>query len=451
MLKRLLLIACLTVSVSMQARNADGRIGLLINESNWFGLEQELKNTPADSLSPFLRQLAEAMTHHYFNRPDSACMAFAELLNNYPQELGEQAMNMLVLLSMNLARTGDFAGAAALVQDLCDRLASVGVDSTQLVPYRMQIQQYRALAACAPVCQPLHKADEYHIPMTVVNKSGQHSVEIDGSINGKEGRLLFDTGAGGNMITPGLAEKYGLRFLDADITVGGFGGTKQGGYAVADTLRIGGMTWINVPFAVVDIRTGHEEADRIALEHELPPVIGLPVMFSMQEIRMDFARNEIVIPETPSPNPLAASNLLRTETEGLRLKAEDETGNPLYLHFDTGTYFTFMQPSWYSRHRSEVASKGIPDSLRLAGVGGVSVTRTYRLPEMKFGIGNGTVTVGSVNVNTGIDLHSGQMKDAAFTDGTEDGVLGLNALEKFSEVIINFKDMYMEAVPYPCP
>lgn len=89
-------------------------------------------------------------------------------------------------------------------------------------------------------------------------------------------------------------------------------------------------------------------------------------------------------------------------------------------------------------------SAGVPDSLRMAGIGGVSITRTYRLPQMKFHIGNGIATIDSVKVNTGIDLHTGQMK----SHDTEDGVLGLNALEKFSKVIINLKDMYMEAIPY---
>ena len=50
-------------------------------------------------------------------------------------------------------------------------------------------------------------------------------------------------------------------------------------------------------------------------------------------------------------------------------------------------------------------------------------------------------------MNTGIDLHTGQLKTTAFSNGTEDGVLSLNALEKFSKVIINLKNMYMEAIP----
>ena len=444
MWKKLFAIFSLFVSMSIQAQNVDGRIASLINQSNWFELEQALKETPANSISPFLRQLATAMTHHYFNRPDSACVVLSDLLGNHQQELGDHTMNMVILLSTNLARTGHYNDAAGLLQSLYDQLTALGTDSTLTVAYRDQAQQYRALAACGTLYRPLHKSDEYRIPMVIDDKGGQHSIEMDGSINGREGRFLFDTGAGGNLITSELAKKYGLRSLDADITVGGVGGLKQGDYAIADTLRIGEMTWVNVPFAVIDAQTGHDEADKFSEKFQLPPVIGLPVMFCMQEIQLDFEHRELIIPTIQTSSPWGKSNLLRTDTEGLQLKTTIDTGHPVYLHFDTGSYYTYMQPAWYNRHQKEVNSAGVPDSLRMAGIGGVSITRTYRLPQMKFHIGNGTATIDSVKVNTGIDLHTGQMK----SHDTEDGVLGLNALEKFSKVIINLKDMYMEAIPY---
>lgn len=448
MINRIILIACLFVSMNMQAQNADKRIGSLINESNWFELEEEVKVVPTDSISPFILELATAMTHHYFNRPDSACAVISDLLSNYQQELGGQTMNMVILLSINLARTGQYNEAAGIMQDLCDQLSSLGMDSTQIAPYRAQVQQYRALATCSNLYQPLHKAGEYRIPMIIGDKNGQYSIEMDGSINGKEGRFLFDTGAGLNMITPQLAKEYGLRSLYNDITVAGVVGMKQGGYAIADTLRIGGMIWVNVPFVVIDTHTGHEEADKYNEKFQLPPVIGLPIMLRMQEIQLDFANHEIIVPATPTPALLDGSNLLRTEYEGLQLKTFDEAKHPLFFHFDTGSYYTYMQPAWYSRHQKEVETAGVPDSLRMAGIGGVTITRTYRLPQMNISVGSGTTTIDSINVNTGIDLHTGQLKTTAFSDGTEDGVLGLNVLEKFSKVIINLKDMYMEVIPY---
>lgn len=382
MMRKILVLSCLFASLNVQAQHADARISQLMNESRWFDLAQELKTTPADSVTPWVRQMGVAMTHYFFNRPDSACMVLTDLLGKHQQELGDHTLNMVVLLAVNLGRTEQYADAAGLIRNLCDQLGALGMDSTQTAPYRM------------------------------------------------------------------LARQYGLRRLGMDVTVGGIGGMKQGYYAMADTLRIGGMTWINVPFYVVDLQTGHAEADRLGKGLQLPPVIGLPILLRMQEIQLDFARREFVIPAVPTPSPLRESNMIRTDSECLQVKVADETGTSLYFHFDTGSYYTNMQPAWYGRHRKEVEAAGIPDSLRQAGIGGVSITRSYILPQKKFRIGSGTAVLDSVGVNTGIDLHTGQLDKAAFSNGQEDGFLGLNLLEKFSKVIINLKDMYLETIPY---
>lgn len=382
MMRKILVLSCLFASLNVQAQHADARISQLMNESRWFDLAQELKTTPADSVTPWVRQMGVAMTHYFFNRPDSACMVLTDLLGKHQQELGDHTLNMVVLLAVNLGRTEQYADAAGLIRNLCDQLGALGMDSTQTAPYRM------------------------------------------------------------------MARQYGLRRLGMDVTVGGIGGMKQGYYAMADTLRIGGMTWINVPFYVVDLQTGHAEADRLGKDLQLPPVIGLPILLRMQEIQLDFARREFVIPAVPTPSPLRESNMIRTDSECLQVKVADETGTSLYFHFDTGSYYTNMQPAWYGRHRKEVEAVGIPDSLRQAGIGGVSITRSYILPQKKFRIGSGTAVLDSVGVNTGIDLHTGQLDKAAFSNGQEDGFLGLNLLEKFSKVIINLKDMYLETMPY---
>ena len=68
------------------------------------------------------------------------------------------------------------------------------------------------------------------------------------------------------------------------------------------------------------------------------------------------------------------------------------------------------------------------------------------LPQMEFRIGHGTTTLQSVCVDTGIGLHDGQPQTADYLSGEEDGVIGLDLLERFKRVILNLKEMYMEAV-----
>lgn len=440
-------------ALSIQAQNADGRIGALMGESRWFDLAHELKVTPADSVNPLLHKMALAMTYHYFNQSDSACIVLGDLLNNHQEELGSNTLNMAVLMGMNLARTDHYAEAADLMQDLCSQLKAQGADSTQTEGLIILERQYRAFANNAPICQPLHQPDTYCIPMKTHNAmhtakdktKGGHLVTMDGCINGTCSTLVFDTGAGVNIISSNQARDFGLRLLDTTVPMAGVG-MQQGRYAIADTLHIGDMAWANVPFLIVDIQTEDAKADSIGTL--LPPVIGLPIMLRMKEVKFDFEHKMFIIPPTASLCPLKESNLLRTDSEGLQLATTDEDGQPLCFHFDTGCYHTTLLPRWYEQHKDEVLAAGSPDSLRVAGVGGVKITRSYRLPQKDFRVGNGVAGIDSVMVDTCIDLHTEELKKEHFLNGEEDGIIGLDLLERFKLVILNLKDMYLEAIPY---
>ena len=78
MMRKIFVLSCLFASLNVQAQHADARISQLMNESRWFDLAQELKTTPADSVTPWVRQMGVAMTHYFFNRPDSACMVLTD-------------------------------------------------------------------------------------------------------------------------------------------------------------------------------------------------------------------------------------------------------------------------------------------------------------------------------------------------------------------------------------
>lgn len=453
MMRLLFILFCLPIALMAQAQNAEACFGKLMNEGRWFELAGELKVTPPDSVHPLLYKMAKAMTYHNFNRPDSACAVIGDLLNNHQKELGDNTLSMAVLLGMNLARLDSYAEAADLLEDLYGQLKAQGADSAQTDGIHLLARQYRAFADNAPICRPLHPAGTYLVPMKTYNAmhiakdkaSKGHFITMDGRLNGKGSTFVFDTGAGVNIISSKQARDYGLRSLDATMPMSGVG-TQLGRYAMADTLRIGDMAWANVPFLVVDIQTGDAVSDSIGTL--LPPVIGLPVMLRMREIRLDFPRRQFIIPASPTPCPLRESNLSRGDQENLRLAITDEDGQPLYFHFDTGSYETTLKPHWYERHKEETLATGTPDSLRVAGVGAALITRGYRLPHKVFRVGNGMAVLDSVMVDTGIDSRSAERKKAQYLTGEEDGTLGLDLLERFRMVILNLKDMYLECIPY---
>lgn len=231
-----------------------------------------------------------------------------------------------------------------------------------------------------------------------------HFITMDGRINGEGSTLVFDTGAGFNIISSRQASDYGLRMLDTTYPMIGIGGDQQGQFAMADTLHIGGMAWANVPFLIIDLQTGNTKAD--SLGTLLPPVIGQPIMRCMKEIQLDFEHQMFIVPAVPTPRPFKESNLLRNDTETLHFATTDKDGQSLYFLLDTGGYYTTLTPHWYEQHKDEVQAIGTPDSLGIAGIGGIKKTRAYRLPHKEFRIGNGTAVLDSVIVDTGIYLHS---------------------------------------------
>lgn len=454
MKKRLFLLLFLFASLVMRAQTADGRLGRLMNENRWFDLKRELKTTPADSVHPMLYKMAQALTCHYFNQPDSACVVLGDLLNNHQPELGDNTLSMAWLMVMNLARVDRYAEAADLAQSLHDQLRAQGVDSAQTQNYLVMARLYRVFADNGPICQPLHPAGTYRMPMKThsvmhqaKDKTSQgHFITMDGSVNGKGSTLVFDTGAGVNIISSRQARDYGLRLLDATTQMIGMG-MQEGRYAMADTLRIGEMAWTNVPFLIVDIQTGNAAMDSIG--SLLPPVMGMPLMLRMQEVRLDFEHRQFVIPEKPTPCPLPVSNLLRGDQETLTMASSDYDEQPLYFHFDTGCYETSLQRTWFERHKQETLAAGKPDSVMMGGVGAAILTRGYRLPVKVFRLGNGKAALFSVMVNAGVEGQAGETETPGYLKGMEDGVLGLDVLERFKLVILNLKDMYLEGIPYP--
>lgn len=451
---KLLTFCFLLAALQAFAQNANQRIGACLNEGRWFDLQHELKVTPPDSVLPWVWKMAVACTHHYFNRPDSAYITLEDLTRNHQKELGYNALNMMGMMGMNLSRMGQYKEAAELMQSLYDQLKVLKMD-TRAASFQHTAQYYKTYAAYSPVCQPLHPTGEYHIPMLINNEahsfgkstpSKSHFIAMKGRINGKEEELIFDTGAAGNVMSSRQARNYGLHFSDSYFNAKGIG-YQKGLIAFADTLQIGDMTWINVPFVILDAQTGNAKAD--SAQNQLRPVIGLPIMQSMQEIQMDFAHREFVIPAQLTPNPLGESNLILQDNENLEIASQDEEGHPLYFHFDTGSYYTQLYSSWYRQHQTEVESIGTLDTLRIGGAGGVYITLNYRLPQVKFHVGQGEATLRQVYVDTGIGLDGQPQPQLTDTESMPNvkGIMGLDLMEQFGKVILNLKDMYLEGIP----
>src|SRR5579864_2466707 len=133
------------------------------------------------------------------------------------------------------------------------------------------------------------------------------------TINGKDSRLLLDTGASGILITSKLASQAGLKSV-SDIRMTGVGDKPdiQGHVTYADSVRIGKLEFQNCQVHVVDRLQTTDEG-----------IIGADV-FSQFLIEMDFPHSTLRLnPLPPRPGETPAKASLKTSEEE---PAEDSSG-----------------------------------------------------------------------------------------------------------------------------
>lgn len=449
-MNKAILVALLVFgSVASVAQGAGERVAGLLNAGRYFELARQLSTETKDSLPPVIRLMAEAMAAHHFNRPVEACLALDKLLADHQQDIGVgNSVNMAYLMAKNVGRTGKYAEASELLRSLVSQLRRMPADSSMVDMVLAEADRMQELAGLGELCRPLHVPEDYSVSFFIdgsihgYRKGG--FLALNATVNGVAQHVVLDTGAGVNVISSGDVERCGLRLTDTGIIMRGVGNA-SGRLAVADTLRMGRMAWVNVPFYIVDMKTGHAEADSI-VGGGLPPILGLPWLSSVGEVCLDFVKRTLTVRGEPSANPARYPNLMLKDNENLSVEVRDGDGRPLVMHFDTGSYETLLSPHWYGMHKEQVCREGTPDSLRYAGVGGVVMQRGYRMPRFKLAVGHSAVVLDSVDVATGVDLHTGErIGNNAFNTPGEDGVVGLDFIERFGTVVINLRDMFIEA------
>lgn len=445
----LLAALALLVTPRLQAQSADERISTLIARSDYTALAEALDTTPRDSLDPMLRDMANALTCHYLNRCDDAVRLLRRLITRHQKELSaDNSVNLAMLIPFDLARLGRYSEAWHTAENLAQQFETIDGMKAQCERMRSMAEYYRLLSDVGDICRPLHDTGDdqrvsFFIDRRIHGTDKGGFLTVNGHIGSTPTLITVDTGAGVNVISREDASRMGLLMLDYHVRMSGTG-ISEGQLAIADTLRLGrGMTWRNVPFFVVDMHTGHAEADR-RIDRGLAPIIGVEMLRQMSEMRLDFDRSEMTVPAHPTRRPSRYPNLLLEDAGQLTVALKDSTYGPLRMSLDTGSYDTMLFSDWYKSHRTEVERTGRADSLRTAGVGGVVMQHAYRLGGLRLQVGDTAVTTDSITVATGQDLHTGQpIAPSTYFDNAHDGLLGLSFLQRCRQVIINVRDMFL--------
>lgn len=433
MRKFLASIILTSFSVFSFAQSLDEKIGEAMNTSDWFALDSIYNEASKDSISEFLEVYSRCLIGNRFNRTDISIPAFAELLNTQSLDMGN-LVSSAIMYAMDLSRVGEYAQAAQMLSAIIDATKPHLKDSS-LSTLEQFATLYSALSNYTPYQITFEDNATGVIPFKYGKIGPKEKLQVlihleNSTINGIDADIIFDTGAGVNIISDSLAAQLGLIPLDTSFEVKGHELTK-GRYAIAKELKIGNITVSDVPFLITSLSTNNTEADKYFKDFNL--VVGCELMLQLKDLTIDFQNKEIIVPSVAPSRSDEKPNMCFSSGMGLLAKAIIKD-TPLNMIVDTGkTDYATLLNTFFEKNKAYIRKHSVKEKVRTAGIGGVNVAKHYRMLDTKLTLDGNSVIVPHMFISP---------NDKKLT-WTSNNVLGLNSLMLFSKVRFNMVDFVL--------
>jgi predicted aspartyl protease len=268
-----------------------------------------------------------------------------------------------------------------------------------------------------PVMVPTAHIDDPSGTTRVPFDLANNHIYIDGAVDGKPVRLMFDTGAG-NLLTPAAAKRLGLA-NKGKFASGGVGEQLNNlGFARAKQVRIGAATLAAPVFAVTDLG-------------DLPKVEGVPLdglvgyeMFRRFGVTIDYAKQQLTLSEPKKFIPPPGAAALTFSLDGHHAVIPGTLdGMPVRLIVDTGSRGSLVMTAAFVHAHDLITRYGAsPEAVTGWGVNGGSRGRPARF---------GTLRLGGLDIDGIVgDLFIGDKGGLANPDWSGD--LGGDILRRFT-------------------
>lgn len=434
-MKRVILLLMAFVAASAFSQSIDERIGDAINQESWQKLRSLYENEGARLQTSILHPLSKFFISHSYNRPDSALFYGTKLLSEYQAVLGGSVGNIIFLMAGDFAKREEYGNAGSILKQYNDAVkASGAVPDPVFVAYE---NQYSAIAQKGGFSM-LRPQKEIKIPIRYLNsRSEPGQIRVDIQLNNQSHDAVYDTGAGENIISRQLADKLGLHVYDFTGTAIAGVNVSKSSFAIVDSLRMGEIVYMNVPFQVVDFNTGHQEADSAIERIKMDCIIGVRSMLPLNEIQLDFKNGFLKIPVCPSEMPSFAPNIYYSGGCLLVMSVFDKkTNKKINALLDTGSAITNLTAKYYMENKHFFDNVVPNDSVRIAGIGGIKTLKTIST-SWEYSIDGDHFVKEPITINTNADSDANSVSKY-------DCLFGLPSFSKYDCVIINFKDMFLK-------
>lgn len=303
-------------------------------------------------------------------------------------------------------------------------------------------------------CRLISKVTSMQSKLKVLRNDPMHiaGYGLDVGMNSAHATLRIDTGAGGILVTRGVAEKAGLKHL-IDTKVHGIGDSagSQGYLAFADSIRIGDLEFEHCPVQVIE-KSPMKEADGL---------IGGDV-FEDFLVDLDFPDAKMSLSQLPAIPGTAAAEPAGLQSEGIEPRYYDRYVAPemksytpvsrfghmllvptmvnqlpakLFL-IDTGAFGNTISPA----AAREVTGVSADSNTYVKGLSG-NVKTVFRANEL-------TITFGHLRQKNE-DMIAFDLSGMSDQTGTEiSGILGFSMLE-ILEMRIDYRDGLVDFIYDP--
>lgn len=432
MKKIFILFNLLLLWVSSFSQNYEKSIMQAMNEADWFKLDSLYNVAPKDSISEFLEVYSRCLIGNRLNRTDISIPAFSELFDKYSRDLdANNLISSSIMFAMDLSREGQNETAANFLSSIIEAV-SPHLEKRQLRNLEQFASLYKGLSDFQPYKLVFEDESLGVIPFKIVSagpdeKEGKQIILENGAINGIPAEFIFDTGAGVNVITDSLARKYNLLPLQAELDAKGIG-NETGRYVIAKEIRLGNIIINDVPFLVLSMMSNNAEADKYLRKMNM--ILGSELMLQLKDLTLDFQNYQITVPSNAPVRSNEKPNMCFSSTMNLLTSSVIEN-TPLLIRIDTGDVsFGTLDYAFFKMNENLIKKGSKKETIKLAGLGGITKSKCYQTPDLKLSLGNKSVTLPRIAVIADKKSH---IKNN----------LGVKALMLFSKVRFNLVDFVL--------
>lgn len=401
-------------------KNGNALLRKYLSEKDYFRL-RDCYASVKSGIHPKDKLFYKAYIDNAFNRCASSQQDIEHLLNDYKSKLTASKIAGLLKLQMdNEVKLFNYNMAAKTG----DRLLSIfnhSLDTAELSDIRNSNKIWHALAH-VPQQQTYIESDTWLSWKRDV--AGLMTIPV--KANGQPSDFVFDTGANFSTISESYAKNFNMKLIKTSFALGsGTSIVTQASLAIADKLQIGNISLTNVVFLVLP----DDQLIFPSAHYEIHGIIGLPVIASLKEIQI-YKSGEIRIPIKTSRfgfQNMALDELIPV----ISLSSERDT---LSYRFDTGAKQTELFYNYFNKYKDEIIINSKADTIQRGGAGGLEKIKAYHLSNFTFFIDRKKIALKSTDV-----LAESISNEKEYYYGN----IGQDFIGSFNEMIINFKQMFI--------